>query len=83
MKAEEFNLSGDNNQKDVRVLISADINGRLETVIPKVTQLHSKNSFDFMLLVGKVCHPRISTYINSISKGKNSLPLNLYFIDNS
>ena len=69
MKAEESNLLSDKNQKDVRVLISADINGRLETVIPKVAQLHSKNSFDFMLLTGKVCHPRISTYINSISKG--------------
>ena len=52
---------------DVKVLISADINGRFETVIPKVAQLQAKNNFDFMLLLGNVCHTRASSFIKTIA----------------
>jgi hypothetical protein len=51
--------------------------------MPKVAQLHSKNSFDLMLLLGDVCHPRASPFISNISKGKAEMPLELNFIDNS
>lgn len=38
-----------------KILISSDPNGRFDLLIPKVTELHNKNKFDFMLIVGSVC----------------------------
>ena len=65
------------------MLVSADINGRFATVIPKVAQLQSKNKFDFMILLGKVCESRSSPFIHEITKQKNAFPLDMFFIDNS
>jgi len=36
--------------------------------MPKIAQLQAKNKFDFMILLGEVCHPRASQYINRILK---------------
>ena len=75
---------GRNNKgRDIKVLVSADINGRFDAVVPKVAQLQAKNYFDFMILLGNVCHPRSSPFVNNLSKGTSSLTLNMYFIDNS
>lgn len=65
------------------MLVSADINGRFEQVMPKVTQIQGKNQFDLMLLLGNVCHPRASPYIATIARGQTTFPLSLHFIDSS
>ena len=36
-----------------------------------------------MILTGDVCHPRAAPFINSIVTSNLTLPLDLYFIDNS
>lgn len=65
------------------MLVSADVNGRFDQILPKVCQLQEKNQFDFMLLLGNVCHPRAAPCISKISRGLASFPLDLFFIDNS
>jgi len=65
------------------VLISADPNGRFEQLVPKITQLQSKNNFDFMIMLGNVCHSRASPYVKDVKDGIFRLPLPIYFIDNS
>lgn len=37
-----------------KILISADCNGHFDTLVKKVTPLHAKNHFDFMLCIGSV-----------------------------
>ena len=38
-----------------KILLSSDCNGRFDLLFGKVAQLHAKNNFDFMLIVGRVC----------------------------
>jgi len=64
-------------------LISSDCRGRLEELIAKVTLLQQKNSFDFMILTGEVCHHRSSSFMQAVRSNLINIPIPLYFIDES
>jgi hypothetical protein len=51
------------------VLLSCDCHGLLEGLFGKVQQLQLKNSFDFLLMAGEVCHPRAAPYIAALRSG--------------
>ena len=36
-----------------------------------------------MIMIGEVCHPRASSFINKLKVSQISVPLPVYFIDNS
>jgi len=49
-----------------KILISTDCNGMLELLLVKVDQLHQKNKFDLMIMVGNICTPSSSAFIKKI-----------------
>ena len=66
-----------------KILLSSDCNGNFDKIFAKVADLHAKNKFDFMLMVGNVCPSEAADQIKALSEGKIPVPLPIYFIDNS
>lgn len=66
-----------------KILISSDPNGRFDLLLPKVTELHSKNKFDFMIIAGSVCPSKSSSIFRRLADKKLSFPLPTYFVDDS
>lgn len=66
-----------------KILISSDCNGRFDLLLPKIHELHNKNNFNFLLLVGSVCPSTSSHIFHKIKTGVLQFPLPTYFIDNS
>ena len=66
-----------------KILLSSDCNGNFDKIFAKVADLHAKNSFDFMLMVGNVCPSEAADKIKALHEERIAVPLPVYFIDSS
>lgn len=66
-----------------KILISSDPNGRFDLLLPKIHELHNKNNFNFLLIVGSVCPSTSSPIFHKLKTGDLQFPLPTYFVDNS
>lgn len=66
-----------------KILLSSSPNGNFDLLIPKVSELHNKNKFDLMLIVGRVFPSESAAIFKKIVEGELTIPLPIYFIDYS
>lgn len=64
-----------------KIVVSADSNGCLDFLLKKVSALHAKNQFDFMLCLGRVMPLEECEIFSQLKSGKLKLPIPVYFIE--
>lgn len=66
-----------------KIIVSADCHGRFVEIFAKVEQLHAKNNFDLMLMIGDVCTVESAAFVQKLVTQEIILGLPVYFITNS
>ncbi len=66
-----------------KIIISSDPHGRFDLLLPKIHELHNKNKFDFMLIVGVVCPSSSAIIFDDLRNRKITFPLPTYYVDDS
>jgi len=64
-----------------KIVVSADSNGCLDFLVKKVSALHAKIQFDFMLCLGSVMLIDQCEAFSQLKSGRIKLPLPVYFIE--
>jgi len=64
-----------------KIVVSAHSNGCLDFLVKKMSALHAKNQFDFMLCLGKVMPMDEFEVFSHLKSGRIKLPLPVYFIE--
>lgn len=64
-----------------KIVVSADCNGNLDFLVKKVSALHAKNQFSFMLCLGRVMPIDECEAFGQLKTGRIKLPLPVYFIE--